>query len=143
MPYALVCQKAHCGRPNQILSESQQTQYGLSLHYLGCKEELKYLQTWLLKDPILAPLDPNKDIIVQTDASKEGMAWICFQKSDDGVLKVVHYGRVAITNAQKNYPASELELIALVLALKYVHWFAVLRNVTVVTDNSRVVYLNN
>ena len=106
-----------------------------------CQQELDYLKDCLLKEPILSPLDPNKDLVIQCDASTKGYAFVVMQPDENKRLKVVFYGGNSITNAQKSYPPAELELIGLSLALKSVDFFAVHRKVTVFTDNARVLYL--
>ena len=37
-----------------------------------CQEELDYLKQCLISEPILQPIDPNKDLVINTDASCTG-----------------------------------------------------------------------
>ena len=85
----------------------------------SCQVELEYLKECLISDPILRPFDLNKDIVIMCDASEKlGYGFSLMQHDDNKELFVVAYGAQALTKAQERYPASELELIALVLALK-------------------------
>ena len=89
----------------------------------------------------MQPLDPQKDIILQTDASTSGTGFLVLQKGDDGKLHACFYGGHALTNQQARYCASDLELIAVIQALKAVEWCGLHRRITIFTDNARVVYL--
>jgi len=40
-----------------------------------CEAELSYLKNCLVTDPILKPIDPNKDLIISTDASVYGLGY--------------------------------------------------------------------
>ena len=109
----------------------------------SCQEELEYLKNCLVKDPILQPLDMNRDIYINTDAScTGGYSYVLMQYGPDNNLHVVSYGAQAITKAQRKYTAAELELVAVVLALKAIECFALQRTVIILTDNSRVLHLD-
>ena len=107
-----------------------------------CQEEFEYLKQCLISDPILQPINPNKDLIINTDASTHGYSYVLMQYGDDDKLHVVCYGAQATTRAQARYTAAELELIAVTLALKAYECFAIHRKVTVLTDNTRVLHLD-
>jgi len=64
------------------------------------------------------------------------------QYGDDNKLHVVSYGAQAVTKAQSRYTPAELELIAVVFALKAYECFVINKNVTILTDNSRVLHLD-
>jgi len=109
----------------------------------ACQEELDYLKNSLIQDPILKAVDPNKDFVLNTDAScTGGYSYVLMQYGDDQNLHVVAYGAQAVTRAQSNYTIAELELIAVALALKEYEPFVIHRHITVVTDNSRVLHLD-
>ena len=108
-----------------------------------CQRELIYLQSAILSRPTLQPLDPTKDIVIQTDGSSMGLGWIILQRDDKNRLHVVCYGGQALTAAQSHYHSAELELFALTRALNSIEWVARHRKVTVFTDSSRVLHLNS
>ena len=64
------------------------------------------------------------------------------QYGDDDQLHVVAYGAQATTRAQSKYLSSELELMALALALRQYQFFAVHKVITVYSDNTRVLHLD-
>jgi len=105
-----------------------------------CDKELQYIKQTLLSDPVLVPLNPNKDVVILTDASYLGFGYIILQKDDNDQLRVIYYGGNALTAAPANYCPADLELSSLVLALKGIDWFAQHRKITVYTDNARVLF---
>ena len=98
----------------------------------------------LVSDPILKPLNPNKDLVLSTDGSVYGLGFYALQQDDmDGMLHAVKYSAFSTTPHQANYSADDLELTALMPALKSVQQLALLRHVTVITDNSHVLHVND
>ena len=107
-----------------------------------CDKELEYLKTCLTSDPVLKPIDPDKDIVLTTDGSIYGLGWSVLQEGDDGLLHAVSYGSFATTPHQANYSADDLEAISVMYGLKSIECFALCRHVTVITDNSHVLHMN-
>jgi len=103
-----------------------------------CDKELEYLKICLTSDPVLKPIDPDKDIILTRDGSIYGLGWSVLQEGDDGILHAVSYGSFATTPHQANYSADDLEAILVMYALKSIECFALCKHVTVITDNSHV-----
>ena len=56
---------------------------------LGTSQALKQL---CMSDPILAFTDYNKEFLLETDASKEGLGAVLSQKQEDGQYHPVAYG---------------------------------------------------
>jgi len=57
-----------------------------------CQAELERIKKCLTSDLILQPFDPNKDIIIPSDASIYGYRWCCLQRDDNGQLYAISYG---------------------------------------------------
>jgi len=68
--------------------------------------------------------------------------WTLLQRGADNALHVVAYGAQATSIASANYIAAELELLALSLALRSYECFAILKQIVVYTDNTRVLHLD-
>ena len=108
-----------------------------------CQRELDHLKTCLINDPILKPIDTNKDVIIMADASeKMGYGYMMMQSGDDGNLHAVSYGAKSVTPAQSRYTPAELELIAVVMAIKEYEYFLIQRKITILTDCARVLHLD-
>jgi len=65
-----------------------------------CQKELEYLKNCLASDPILEPIDLNRDIVMSCDASIYGIGFVIMQADNDGMLHAVRYGSYATTPAQ-------------------------------------------
>jgi len=106
-----------------------------------CQAEHDYLKKCLVSDPILKPIDTNRDLVITCDGSQTGLGFAILQADDDGLLHVVRYGSYATTPAQANYNSEDLEAVALMYALKSIEWLAQCRHVTVITDNTAVLHI--
>ena len=67
----------------------------------------------LMKTPILKVLNMDADFLVCTDASKEGLGGVLMQ---DG--RVIAYISRKLRRHEENYARHDLELLAIVYALK-------------------------
>ena len=66
-----------------------------------------------MNSPVLAFTDCTKDFLLQTDASKEGLGAVHFQKQEGRQFHPVAYGSWALTTHEKNYHSTKLEFLAL------------------------------
>jgi len=107
----------------------------------ACKVELEYLKNRLVSNPVLKPIDPNRDFTILTDASTYRIGFTICQEDDDGNLHVVWYGSYATTPSQSNYSADDLEGVVLMYALQSIECLVLCRYVTVITDNSHVLHI--
>jgi len=71
-----------------------------------------------ISDPILKPINLNRDLVISRDASIYGIGFVIMQANDDGMLHAITYGSYATTPAQANYSAEDLEAVGLMYALK-------------------------
>jgi len=65
------------------------------------------------------------------------------QADDDGMLHAVRYGSYATTPAKANYSAEDLEAVGLMYALKSIEWLVQCHHVTVITDNTAVLHIQD
>ena len=96
----------------------------------------------LCTPPVLAYPDHSKPFPVILDAAKTGLGYILVNVNDDGSETAVLCGR-STTRAERNYSATELELAALLTAIKT--FWSYLANVEfeVITDHISLTYLKN
>ena len=77
-----------------------------SLCLIEWKEEhqsaLKKLVGAITSDPILVYPDFNLPLVVHTDANKEGLDAVLYQKQEE-ILRVVGYARRSLDAAKRNY----------------------------------------
>jgi len=89
-----------------------------------CDQELQYLKSCLMPEPILANIDPNKNFVIMCDAaSNTGCGYQILQEGSDGRLHAVSYGGKTLTKAQTRWLPAELELAAVCLASKEIDVF--------------------
>jgi hypothetical protein len=86
------------------------------------------------KAPVLANFDPKKPIVIQADASKDGLGCCLLQ---DGHL--VSCGSRALSPSEHNYSVSEKEMLAICFATHKFHNFIFGYRVLVQTDHQPLV----
>ena len=67
----------------------------------------------MVSAPILARLDGNEGLVIYSDVSKKGLACVLMQKG-----RVITYASHQLKPYEENYPTYDLELAAVVFALK-------------------------
>jgi hypothetical protein len=78
-----------------------------------CEDSFQQLKQLLTNAPVLKIADPEKDFLVCTDACKEGLGGVLMQEG-----QVVCYESQKLNEHEKKYATHDLELAAIVHALK-------------------------
>ena len=101
-----------------------------------CEESFQELKRRLTRAPVLALPNGKDSFVVYTDASKEGLECVLMQNE-----KVIAYASRKLKLHEGNYPTHDLELAAIVFALK--KWRHYLYGITfeVFTDHKSLKYL--
>ena len=95
-----------------------------------------------MSSPVLAFTDYAKDILLKTDASKEGLGAVPSQKEADGQFHLVAYGSQALTAHEKNYHSTKLEFLALKWAvMEHFKEYLLYQPFLVKTDNNPLAYI--
>ena len=79
----------------------------------NCEESFKNLKTLLNTAPILRIVDPNKYFIVCTDTCNDGLGGVLTQEGH-----AIAYESRKLKIHEKNYATYDLELVAVIHALK-------------------------
>lgn len=98
------------------------------------------LKKKLAEKPVLAIYNPDAETEVHTDACKAGLAAICLQRQNDGVLKPILYYSQKTTPEEQRYHSYELETLAIVRALQRLRVYLYGKNFKLVTDCSALRY---
>ena len=69
--------------------------------------------------PMLAYPDPDKEYLLETNASKLGLGAILSQKQVDGKYHPVAFGSQALHRAESNYHSTKLEFLAMKWAIEH------------------------
>lgn len=96
------------------------------------------LKNALTSAPILSHPNFQKPFILQTDASGAGIGAVLSQIDDDGKEHPVAYASRTLKPAEKNYPITELETLAVVEFVKYFRAYLFQQDVIVETDHTAV-----
>src|SRR5271168_2223377 len=78
-------------------------------------QELKRRAT---AEPVMAHFNPNREVVLETDASDYAIGACLSQRDDSKRLRPVAYFSRGLTAAEKNYTTGDKELLAIVAALK-------------------------
>ena len=102
-----------------------------------CQLAFETLKAKLTTAPVLAYPAFDKDFVLETDASIQGLGAVLSQHTD-GKLHPVAYASRALSKPEKNYGITELETLAVVWAITHYRHCLYGRSVTVYTDHSAV-----
>lgn len=99
------------------------------------QESFDKLKSILSSDLVLTHFDPNKEIILATDASKDGMGAALMHRFKDGSLHPIMHFAATFNTAEKNYSQIEKEARALIFGLKRSHFYIAGRRITAHVDH--------
>ena len=99
----------------------------------------------LSKVPVLVYYDPEKPTAIHTDASRlKGLGFVLKQKQTDGQWKMIQAGSRFLSDAETRYAMIELELLAIVWAVKKCRLFLEgLQDFKIVTDHKPLLPILN
>ena len=113
------------------------TQKGVKFEWNeACEKSFQELKKRLTNAPILIIPEQNEGYLVYCDASKEGLGIVLMQNG-----KVIAYGSRQLKPHEKNYPTHDLELAAVVYALKSWRHYLYGEKFEVFTDHKSLKYL--
>eukprot|EP00253_Pinus_taeda_P019316 PITA_19316 len=95
-----------------------------------CQQSFEKLKQLLTSALVLSIADPNKDYVVCTDASGEGVEGVLMQEG-----RVIAYESRKLKEHEQKYSAYDLELAAVIHALKMWRNFLLGRNFLLLTDH--------
>ena len=90
--------------------------------------------------PVLAYPDPNKEYLLETDASKLGLGAVLSQKQPDGRYHPVAFGSRALHGVEVNYHSTKLEFLAMKWSIEHFQTYLLGRHFKVRTDNKPLTY---
>eukprot|EP00253_Pinus_taeda_P017334 PITA_17334 len=104
---------------------------GRAFHWTpNCQKSFEQLKHLLTTAPILSIADPHKDYVVCTDASKEGLGGLLMQEG-----RVIAYESRKLKEHEQRYSAYDLELAAVIHALKMWRHYLLGRKFLLLTDH--------
>ena len=104
----------------------------------NCEVAFETLKTRLVTAPLLCYPDFDKDFVLETDASKQGLGAILSQYQVDHKLHPVAYASRSISSTEANYAITDLETLAVVWAVTHFRYYLYGHKVTIITDHAAV-----
>lgn len=101
------------------------------------------LKTALMNKPLLVPFKTDAEYRLTTDASKEGLGAVLEEIESTKIKGVVGYFSKTLVGAQKNYPAGELELLAIIESLRHFRYVLHGKQFVLRTDHISLLSLNS
>ena len=101
-----------------------------------CEKNFQELKNRLVSTPILALPVSGKEFIVYSDASIQGLKCVLMQDR-----RVIAYPSRQLKRHEKNYPVHDLELAAVVLALKLWRHYLFGEKCKIYTDHKSLKYI--
>ena len=95
-----------------------------------CEERFQNLKHLLTHAPVLKIANPEADFLVCTDACKEGLGGVLMQKGS-----LIFYESGKLNEHEFNYVTHDLELAAIVHALKMCRHYLLGRKFVLMTDH--------
>ena len=101
-----------------------------------CQASFLKLKALLIKAPVLTQPTYGKEYVIFSDASLSGLGCVLMQEG-----KVVAYASRQLKPHEKNYPTYDLELVAIVFALKIWRHYLYGEKCLIYTDHKSLKYL--
>ncbi|KAG8498138.1 hypothetical protein CXB51_007053 [Gossypium anomalum] len=101
-----------------------------------CQQSFNRLKDLLTKAPVLVQPEPGKEFVIYSDASLNGLGCVLMQEG-----KVIAYASRQLKSHERNYPVHDLELAAIVFALKVWRHYLYGEKCHIYTDHKSLKYL--
>eukprot|EP00253_Pinus_taeda_P030099 PITA_30099 len=117
--------------PEKIKAIMEWLKKGKLFHWTpNCQKSFEQLKHLLTTAPILSIADPSKDYVLCTDASKEGLGGVLMQEG-----RVIAYESRKLKEHEQKYSAYDLELAAIIHAMKMWQHYLMGRKFLLHTDH--------
>ncbi|KAL0561379.1 hypothetical protein IC582_001804 [Cucumis melo] len=101
----------------------------------ACEDSFQNLKQKLVTAPVLTVPDGSGRFVIYSDASKKGLGCVLMQQG-----KVVAYASRQLKSHEQNYPTHDLELAAVVFALKIWRHYLYGEKIQIFTDHKSLKY---
>ncbi|KAL4020916.1 hypothetical protein IC575_019704 [Cucumis melo] len=101
----------------------------------ACEDSFQNLKQKLVTAPVLTVPDGSSSFMIYSDASKKGLGCVLMQQG-----KVVAYASRQLKSHEQNYPTHDLELAAVVFALKIWRHYLYAEKIQIFTDHKSLKY---
>lgn len=106
-----------------------------------CQKSFDLLKSLLCSAPVLSTPDMDKPFRIECDGSNFAVGAVLLQQDKDLNWKPLAYESKKLSQAERNYPAQERELLAILVALRTWRCFINGKNYAVYTDHKLLTHL--
>ena len=106
----------------------------------SCHNSFEEIKSKLVKAPIMAKPDWNREFEIMCDASDFAMGAVLGQKAEK-VFKAIYYASKTFNEAQENYSTTEKKMLAIVFACQNFRPYILGSHVIIHTDHAAIKYL--
>ncbi|KAG5670721.1 hypothetical protein PVAND_000965 [Polypedilum vanderplanki] len=106
-------------------------------------QRFELLKDLMCNTPVLRTPDWSKPMLIQTDASDEGVGAVLTQTDDEGFEYVIEYYSYKFNKAERKYGATEKEMLAVLKAIRKFKYYTDFNELTIVTDHYALKHLLN
>ena len=100
------------------------------------------LKKAVMRTPVLAYPDPNREYLLETDALRLGLGAMLSQKQSDGKYNPVAFGSRALHGVEANYHSTKLEFLAMKWSIEHFQMYLLGRHFKVHIDNNPLTYFH-
>ena len=93
-----------------------------------------------MSSPVLAYPDPNKEYLLEMDASKLGLGAVLSQKQSNGRYHPIAFRSRILHSAEVNYHSTKLKFLAMKWSIKHFQTYLLGHHSKVCTDNNPLMY---
>ncbi|CAI7883867.1 unnamed protein product [Closterium sp. NIES-54] len=104
------------------------------------QQAMEQLKTALTSAPVLILPDPEKDYVIEADASDQAIGAVLMQDQGKGLQPIAYLSK-KLHGAELNYPIHDKEALAIITAFKTWRCYLEGRKTTVYTDHCSLKYL--
>ncbi|GJP49466.1 hypothetical protein CLOM_g8665 [Closterium sp. NIES-68] len=104
------------------------------------QEAVEQLKQALTSAPVLILPDPERDYVIEADASDQAVGAVLMQDQGNGLQPIAYLSK-KLHGAELNYPIHDKEALAIVIAFKAWRCYLEGRQTTVYTDHCSLKYL--
>jgi hypothetical protein len=101
-----------------------------------CEETFQFIKKKLTTAPVLTLPDIHRELIIFCDASRQGLGCVLMQNE-----KVISYASRLLKSHEQNYPTHDLELAAIMHALKIWRHYLIGNKCHIFTDHKSLKYI--